>query len=93
MPSTLVTYSPAPEVKLDGNVPENFAELVFAATVEESVTGLARCEIRLDNWGAAADGFGYLFVDRRTIDVVGRSHGDRVRVTFARHGNCRIVRI
>ena len=32
-------------------------------------------------------------VDRRTIDVVGRSHGDRVRVTFARHGNCRIVRI
>jgi hypothetical protein len=32
-------------------------------------------------------------VDRRTIDVVGRSHGDRVRVTFARRGNCRIVSI
>jgi len=30
-------------------------------------------------------------VDRRTIDVVGRSRGDRVRVTFARTGNCRIV--
>ena len=32
-------------------------------------------------------------VDRRTIDVVGRSRGDRVRVTFARTGNCRIVRM
>jgi len=32
-------------------------------------------------------------VDRRTIDVVGRRHGDRVRVTFARWGDCRIVRI
>lgn len=32
-------------------------------------------------------------VDRRTIDVVGRRHGDRIRVTFARRGNCRILHI
>jgi hypothetical protein len=31
-------------------------------------------------------------VDRRTIDVVGRKHGDRVRVTFARAPHCPIVR-
>ena len=30
-------------------------------------------------------------VDRRTIDVSGRRHGDRVRVTFARAPNCPIV--
>jgi hypothetical protein len=31
-------------------------------------------------------------VDRRSIDVVGRKHGDRVRVTFGRAPNCPIVR-
>ena len=31
-------------------------------------------------------------VDRRTIEVSGRRHGDRVRVTFARAPNCPIVR-
>jgi hypothetical protein len=32
-------------------------------------------------------------VDRRTIDVVGRDRGDRVRVTFGRRGNCPILHI
>ena len=32
-------------------------------------------------------------VDRHTIDVVGRSHGERIRVTFARQGYCRILNI
>lgn len=31
-------------------------------------------------------------VDRRTIKVAGRKHGDRVRLTFARAPNCPIVR-
>lgn len=31
-------------------------------------------------------------VDRRKISVVGRKHGDRVRLTFARAPNCPIVR-
>jgi hypothetical protein len=31
-------------------------------------------------------------VDRHTIKVSGRKHGDRVRVTFARAPNCPIVR-
>ena len=30
-------------------------------------------------------------VDRHTIDVVGRRHGERVRMTFARQGNCSIL--
>jgi len=31
-------------------------------------------------------------VSRRTIDVVGRQHGDRVRVTFARAPRCPVIR-
>lgn len=31
-------------------------------------------------------------VDRRTISVVGREYGERVRLTFARAPNCPIVR-
>jgi hypothetical protein len=31
-------------------------------------------------------------VDRRTIKVAGRKHGDRVRMTFSRAPNCPIVR-
>jgi hypothetical protein len=30
-------------------------------------------------------------VSRRTIDVVGRQHGDRVRVTFARAPRCPVI--
>ncbi|MEP9389468.1 hypothetical protein [Mesorhizobium sp. KR9-304] len=31
-------------------------------------------------------------VNRRTIEVAGRKHGERVRITFARAPNCPIVR-
>lgn len=31
-------------------------------------------------------------VDRRTIKVAGRKHGERVRITFARAPNCPIMR-
>ncbi|MER2537076.1 MAG: hypothetical protein ABTQ31_18140 [Rhizobiaceae bacterium] len=30
--------------------------------------------------------------DRRTIEVAGRRHGDRVYVTFGRRGDCPVVR-
>ncbi|MCU1500736.1 MAG: hypothetical protein JWM12_90, partial [Ilumatobacteraceae bacterium] len=56
------------EVKVAGRVPDGFADLVIAVTVDESVTGLARCEIRVDNWGVADSGPGYIFPDRTTID-------------------------
>lgn len=68
MPSSLATYSPAPEVRLAGTDPGGLADLLVSATVEESVSGLARCEVRLDNWGATAEGPGYVFVDRGTFD-------------------------
>lgn len=67
MPSSLATYTPAPEVRIGGLVPEGLPALLISATVEESVTGLARCEVRLDNWGATAQGPGYVFEDRSTI--------------------------
>ena len=31
------------------------------------------------------------YVNRETIGVVGRSHGDRVRVTFARNRGCTLI--
>jgi uncharacterized protein len=68
MPSTLTTFNPAPEVRVGGSTPPGVAELLVAATVEESVTGLARAEVRLDNWGATAAGPGYVFEDRSVID-------------------------
>jgi phage protein D len=68
MVSSLSSYTPAPEVKLAGAVPDGFPDLLVAMTVEESVAGLARCELRLDNWGIAAGGPGYVFADRSTID-------------------------
>jgi len=68
MPSSLSTYTPAPEVKIDGAVPDEVPDLLVAATVEESAGGLARCEIRLDNWGVAGGGPGYVFADRRVLD-------------------------
>lgn len=67
MPSTLTSYSPAPAVTLDGAEPEGFAARLQAVTVEESVHGLTRAEVRLDNWGTA-DGPGYAFADRTTVD-------------------------
>jgi hypothetical protein len=77
MPSSLATYSPAPEVRIAGAVPEGLPDLLVSATVEESVTGLARCEVRLDNWGPTAQGPGYVFEDRTTI-----AFGATVDVSF-----------
>ncbi len=68
MPSTLATYSPAPDILIAGAKVEGLDELLVAINVDESVTGLARCEVRLDNWGATPQGPNYLFADRRTFD-------------------------
>jgi phage protein D len=68
MPSSVSTYTPTPDVTLDGDVPERMAGLLVSVTVEESVAGLARGEVRLDNWTSRAEGPGYFLVDRRTVD-------------------------
>lgn len=68
MSSSLSTYTPTPEIRLGGSANERLSSLLQSATVAESVSGLARCEIRLDNWDATADGPGYAFVDRNAFD-------------------------
>lgn len=68
MPSTVSTFTPTPEIKLAGSVPDTLADALVAMTVEESVAGLARCELRLDNWGIAGGEPGYVFADRTTLD-------------------------
>jgi phage protein D len=68
VPTSLATYAPAPEVRIAGRVPDGFSQLLVAATVEETVAGLSRCEVRLDNWGASGSGAGYVFADRSVLD-------------------------
>lgn len=68
MPSSITSYSPAPTVTLDGSTPEGFADLLVAVVVEETVSGLARAEIRYDNWGSTANGPGYVIAGRATVD-------------------------
>ncbi|HEV7758359.1 MAG TPA: hypothetical protein VGO78_05200 [Acidimicrobiales bacterium] len=68
MPSTLTTYVPTPEVTLDGQTSGTLSDLLVAVTVEETTAGLARCEVRLDNWTNHASGPGYLWRDRDLVD-------------------------
>jgi phage protein D len=68
MPSSLATYTPVPEVKIGGAVPDGFPDRLVATTVEESVSGLARCEVRIDNWGVTGDGPAYAYPDRSVFD-------------------------
>jgi phage protein D len=68
MPTSLATYTPTPTITIGGEVPDGFADQLVAVTVEETTTGLARCEVRVDNWGVTARGPGYVHADRSTLD-------------------------
>lgn len=68
MPSSLASYTPTPKVTLDGAAPGGLADLLVSITVEETVAGLARCEVRFENWTTRDQGPGYLLVDRTTVD-------------------------
>lgn len=68
MPSALSTYTPTPTVSIGGSSATDFVELILAVTVEESVDGLTRCEVRLDNWGVVDGGPGYVVAQRGLLD-------------------------
>src|SRR5262245_56337268 len=67
MPSSLATYTPTPEVALAGDA-EALADLLISVSVEETTAGLARCEVRVDNWTTQSDGPGLLWRDRDLVD-------------------------
>lgn len=68
MPSMLATYIPAPTIRVAGQAPTGLLDQLIALTVEETVDGLARCELSADNWGSTNAGPGYLYADRSTFD-------------------------
>lgn len=55
-------------VTLNGSVEDGIANNLITALIEETVIGLYRCELTLNNYGAADGGFGYLFQRRGTVD-------------------------
>jgi hypothetical protein len=69
MTDQTTTYISLPHVLIDGQADEALSANVLAALVEETVDGLFRCEIILNNFGALPSGeVGYLYFDRRTLD-------------------------
>src|SRR2546423_9370075 len=68
MASSLATFTPTPKITVDASTPDGLTDRIVSVTVEESVDGLARAEIRLDNWGIVSNRPGYVYADRATID-------------------------
>ncbi|GAB4525726.1 MAG: hypothetical protein OHK0046_41840 [Anaerolineae bacterium] len=70
MPSQETTaYISQAEVQIDGRRSPDVSANVVAALVEETIDGLFRCEIVLNNFGEPRDGrFDFLFFDRSVVD-------------------------
>jgi uncharacterized protein len=67
------TSSPAvrsarPTILLSGQESASLGQGLLAMRVEESVTGMASCELAIGNWGPIGDGVGFLYYDRGDID-------------------------
>jgi uncharacterized protein len=57
-----------PTVLVAGRELPALAEGLLDLVVEETTAGLARCELKVGNWGAVPGGVGFLYFDRRTLD-------------------------
>jgi uncharacterized protein len=67
MPSPI--GSPSPSVRVDGRDSPAIAASLISLAVEETVDGLARCELALSNWGERNGQAGYLWFDRDELDL------------------------
>jgi hypothetical protein len=66
---TAPAYYPAvPRLALDGQRQPALSENMTELLVEETCSGLFRCETTIVNWGPTNAGPGYLFFDRQLID-------------------------
>lgn len=61
-------YVATPVLRLDGRAEPSVGLDVLAATAEETVLGMATCELVLSNWGLRDGRPDYRYLDRRVID-------------------------
>lgn len=85
--ATAPIYSAAPRVTVDGTRDATLDASVLAVVVEETVDGLARCELTLSNWGGRDGQVGFLWFDRQVLDLgvelaVAVGDGDRAGEVF-----------
>lgn len=79
---TAPLYAAAPAVTVDGRHDVTLDASLSAVLVEETVQGLARCELTLGNWGGRDGRVGFLWFDGDLVDlgaelVVTVGDGDR----------------
>ncbi|MBL8160918.1 MAG: phage late control D family protein, partial [Anaerolineae bacterium] len=69
MTDQTTAYISRPDLSIDGQRDDDLSANVLAALVEETIDGLFRCELILNNFGAGTSGkVDYLYLDRRTLD-------------------------
>jgi uncharacterized protein len=69
MSSPAGAASTSVSIGVDGRPSAAVAASLIAASVDETVDGLARCELTLTNWGERDGQVGYLWFDRDVIDL------------------------
>ena len=57
-----------PTIVLAGQESPSLGQGMLALRLEESVTGMASCELAIGNWGPTGGGTGFLYFDRRDLD-------------------------
>jgi len=63
-------YASRPTLRVDGQVHASLGqELLQSLMVEETTQGLFRCEANFGNWGLQGNEVGFLFFDRRILDL------------------------
>lgn len=65
-PSAFISARPA--LYINGQERPQLGENLLAMVVEETLDGVHRCELRLNNWGVVHGEPGYLYFDRQEID-------------------------
>lgn len=61
-------YPAVPVLSLDGEARSDLADALDGLLVEETVTGMRRCEATLANWGPTNGGIGYPYFERGQLD-------------------------
>jgi phage protein D len=60
--------SSRPKIALGGRESETFDKGLLSLRIEETVQGIAHCELAVGNWGPVGGTPGFLYFDRRDID-------------------------
>jgi uncharacterized protein len=57
-----------PTISVGGQEVEALSQGLLALRVEETLQGIAQCELGVGNWGPVGDRVGFLYFDRRDVD-------------------------